>query len=79
MGRAALGNNIPGAALAAATLGGHAELKLDVVKTHARPHMAGDIAIGNSVADADNHDGRQAGWLAVDGDAIINANPSHLQ
>ncbi len=65
MGRAALGNDIPGAALAAATLGGYAELKLDVVKTHARTHVAGDVAIGNSVADADNHGGRQAVGLLL--------------
>ena len=45
------------AAFAAAAAGGNAQLELDVVKAHAGVCLAGDLAVGHSVADTNNH-----GW-----------------
>jgi hypothetical protein len=41
--------------LATAALGGYAQLKLDVVKTHARVGMAGNFTVRDAMADTDNH------------------------
>ncbi len=51
----ALGNDITGATLAAATLGSNAQFKLDVVKTHTSAGMAGNFAVRNTMADTNNH------------------------
>ena len=72
----ALRHHIPGATFALTTLGGHAELELDLVKAHASSCMAGDFAVGDSAADTDDHG--LACWLVI-GVVIINANLSYLQ
>jgi hypothetical protein len=59
---AALRHHVTGAAFALAALGGHAELELDLVKAQASAGMAGDFAVGDSAADANNH-GRA--WLGL--------------
>jgi len=75
---AALRDHVTGAAFALAALGGHAEFELDFIKAQTRTGMAGDFAVGDTAADANNH-GRV--WLGIDsiGVVIINANLSHLQ
>jgi hypothetical protein len=54
-GRAALGNHLTGAAFAAATLGGHAEFDLDLVKTHACAGVASYFTVRDAAADTDDH------------------------
>jgi hypothetical protein len=51
---AALGHDVAGTALAAAALGGHAKLELDVVKAQTGTHVARDIPVGNAMTDANN-------------------------
>lgn len=64
MGGTALCDYIASAVLAAATLGGHAGLELDLVKTHAGMRMTGNVAVGHSVAYADDHGGAvDAKWM----------------
>ena len=61
--RVALGNDIPRASFALATLGGHAEFELYFVKAHARTRMARNFAVGNSAANTDDHgEGAGTGW-----------------
>ena len=76
-GGVALGNHVAGAAFAAATLHGHAQLKLDFIKTHARTRMAGNVTVRNTAADTNNHgSGALSGrWFTVK--MIINENLSH--
>ena len=57
---AALGHHIPGATFALPTLGGNTQFELDLVKTKAGTCVAGDFAVRDSVADADDH----LDWLA---------------
>ena len=56
---AALGDDTTRRGFAAAALGGNAEFELDLVKTHSGARMAGNLAVGNTVADANDH-----GWGA---------------
>ncbi len=53
--RRTLFDHIACAALAASADSGHAELELDVVEAHAGVRMTSDLAIGNSVADTNDH------------------------
>lgn len=63
----ALGHHVARTALAAAALGTHAQFKLDFVKAHAGPGMAGNFAVGDSAADTNNHGGGQCeGWQWMD-------------
>lgn len=55
----ALGDHIAGATFTLAALGGHAEFKLNLVKTHPGTRVAGDFSIGDPVAYANNHGGRR--------------------
>ena len=75
----ALGNDIPRASFALAALGGHAEFELDFVEAHSGARMASDFTVRDSAAHTDDHGKGSEDWLAVDGVAIINTNPSHLQ
>jgi hypothetical protein len=63
----ALRMHLARAVFAIAALRGHAEFELDVVKTPARLGAAGNVAVGDSVADANNHA------------TIINENRYYLQ
>ncbi|MFM9899844.1 MAG: hypothetical protein ACKVOT_02420 [Polaromonas sp.] len=38
-----------------AALGGNTQFKLDIVKAHASVGVAGDVAVRNSAADANDH------------------------
>jgi hypothetical protein len=60
-----LRHHVAGAAFAAAALGGHAQLELDFVETHACARVAGNFTVGNSAANTDDHGGRQFGWLLL--------------
>jgi hypothetical protein len=72
---AALGYNVTGTTFALPALGGDTQLELDLVEAHACACMAGNFAIRNPVADADDH----VIGLLVKRCLIINANLSHLQ
>ena len=79
MRHAALRDDIPRAALALTALGGHAELKLHFVESHAGAHVTCDFSVRDSATYANDHGGEAAvGWLLREG-LIINTNPSHLQ
>jgi hypothetical protein len=75
---AALRHHIACATFALAALGGYAEFELDLVKAQACTGMAGNFAVRDSAADANDHG---VAWLVIDsiGACIINANLSHLQ
>ncbi|GAB2725375.1 hypothetical protein GCM10027019_01060 [Melaminivora jejuensis] len=62
---AALGDDAACRGLAAAALGSDAEFELDLVKTHPGARMAGNLAVGNTVADANDHGwgAGRPGWL----------------
>lgn len=51
----ALGYHIPGATFALPALGRNTQFELNLVKTQAGTCVAGDFAVGDSVADADDH------------------------
>jgi hypothetical protein len=55
MAALALGHHITRTALTPAALGGHAQFELDFVKAHARTGVAGDFAVRDPAADADDH------------------------
>ena len=74
----ALGYDITCAPFAATTLRCNTKLELDVIKVEACTRMAGNLTVGNSMADTNNHGGRKAGLLLIEGFSI-NANLSHLQ
>lgn len=52
---AALGDHVARAAFAAAALGGHAQLELDLVKAHAGAGVARDVTVGYAAADTNDH------------------------
>ena len=59
----ALCHHVAGTAFAAAALGCNTQFKLDFVKAHAGPGVAGNFAVGDSAADTNNHGGgRCEGW-----------------
>jgi hypothetical protein len=73
---AALVDDVARAPFALSALGGDAQFELDVVEAHSRSGVAGDLAIGNSAADTDDH-GTVGRW---GGDGFsINENLSHSQ
>ena len=53
----ALRDNIAGAFFALATLRGNTQFKLNIVKAHARTHVAGNLSVRNAFADTNNHGG----------------------
>jgi hypothetical protein len=60
---AALRHHVAGAAFALAALGGNAEFELDLVKAQACTGMAGNFAVRDSAADANDH---ELAWLVID-------------
>lgn len=52
---ATLGDHIARAGFATSALGGYTKFKLDLVKAHASVRVACDFAIGNSVANTNDH------------------------
>ena len=57
----ALAHQLSRTTFAVAALGGNAQFQLDLVKPHACPGKAGNVAVGDPVADADDH----GGWSRV--------------
>ena len=75
----ALRDHFARAPFALTALGRNTKLELDVIEAPSGPDMAGDITVGNPLANTDDHDGgKRETWLAV-GALIINTNLSHLQ
>lgn len=60
---AALRNDVTRTGFALATLGRDTQFELDIVKTQTGPDMAGNVAVRDSVANADDHGGIAGGWL----------------
>ena len=48
-------HHVPGATFALTALGGDTEFKLNLFKAHACACVAGNFAVRDSVADADDH------------------------
>jgi hypothetical protein len=65
MRSAALRDDISRAPFTLATLGGHAKFELNLVESHAGPHVACDFSVGDSAADANDHGCESGSWLAV--------------
>ena len=56
-GAAALVDHVPSAPFALPALRRHAQFKLDFIKAHASTGVAGNVAVRDAAADADNHGG----------------------
>lgn len=65
MRRTALRDDIARATFTLTTLGGHAEFELHFIEGHASARMACDFTIRDSAANANDHGGEAADWLAV--------------
>jgi len=61
-----LGHHIPGALFTFAALRGYPQFKLDVIKAHARTHVAMDFTVRNAFADTNNHGTPPFGLLKID-------------
>ena len=75
-----MGHDVTCAAFATATLGGHPQFELDIVKTQTGLRITRDFTVRNSVAYTNNHDRPPKKFNAVKVQLgfIINANRSHL-
>lgn len=65
MRRTALRNDIARTTFTLTTLSGHAEFELHFIESHAGARMACDFTIRDSAANANDHGGEAADWLAV--------------
>lgn len=74
VGPGAASHQLTRAAFAPAALQGHAQFELDAVKVQPGPGMAGDLAVRDAAADANNHGRGVRQWIGS-----INENTSHLQ
>ena len=64
MRRTALSDHVACAGFASAALRGHAEFELHLVERHSGTRMAGDLSVGHSTANANDHGVKAvAGWL----------------
>jgi hypothetical protein len=57
-----LRHDVPGTTFTLAALGGDTQFKLYIAKAHACTHVAGNLAVGNTLAYTDDHGGKQFGW-----------------
>jgi hypothetical protein len=76
---AALVHHCARAPFTTTALRGDTQLQLDIVKSHAGPHMADDFTVGDPVAHTDDHGSEGLRRQAVEEALSINTNPSHLK